>query len=205
MSQPVFRKSVAGIALALALLASPASAQILSEGHNFLEAVRDRDGDKVTEIISQPGNTLINTRDISTGDTALHIVTERGDTNWILFLTQKGANPNIANKKGITPIMLAVSLGKVEGVDALLKAGARINDQNSLGETPLIQATHRRDVAMIKLLLAKGADPDRNDNSGRSARDYMTVIDDKRMSAELAAADSDRKERPAGPTYGPGF
>lgn len=177
---------------------------MFSEGHNFLEAVRDRDGDKVTEVVSKPGNILINTRDIATGDTALHIVTADGDNKWVLFLTQKGANPNIANKKGVTPVMLAVSLGNIVAAEALLKAGARIDDQNSLGETLLISATHRRDVQMVKLLLANGADPDRTDNSGRSARDYITAMDNKRLIAELAAADESGKGR-QGPSYGPGI
>ncbi len=204
MSQPVFRRSVLVLGLSLAALAAPLGAQIFSDGREFLEAVRERDGDKVTQVISQPGNTLINTRDLSTGDTALHIVTERQDNTWIRFLTQNGANPNIANKKGVTPIMIASSLGNVAGVEALLKGGARIDDQNSLGETPLISAIHRRDVEMVKLLLASGADPDRSDNSGRTARDYVAAINDKRLTVEFAAADEKRKGQ-TGPSYGPGL
>lgn len=204
MSQAVFRKSVLALGLSLAALAVPAGAQMFSDGHSFLEAVRDRDGAKVTEVITQPGNTLINTRDLATGDTALHIVADRDDTSWIRFLLQNGANPNIANKKGVTPIMIAAGKGNVDAVDALLAKGARIDDQNSLGETPLITATHRRDVEMVKLLLAKGADPDRNDNSGRSTRDYIAVIGDKRLAAELAAADQQRQGQ-TGPSYGPGL
>lgn len=204
MSQPVFRKSVLAFGLALAWLAVPAAAQFNTESHAFLEAVRDRDGSKVTEVINQPGNTLINTRDIATGDTALHIVVARDDTSWIKFLLQNGANPNIANKKGITPIMIAASRGNIDGVEALLGKGARIDDQDGLGETPLISATHRRDVEMVKLLLEKGADPDRTDNSGRSMRDYVAVMGDKRLAAELAAADEKRKSQ-TGTTYGPGI
>lgn len=202
MSQPVFRRSVMILGLALAALAAPLGAQIFSDGRDFLEAVRDRDGDKVTQVITQPGNTLINTRDLATGDTALHIVAERQDNTWIRFLTQNGANPNIANKKGVTPIMIASAYGNVAGVEALIKGGARIDDQNSLGETPLIGAVHRRDIEMVKLLLASGADPDRSDNSGRSARDYAAAMGDKRLSEEFATADEKRKGQ-AGPSYGP--
>ncbi|WP_284124429.1 ankyrin repeat domain-containing protein [Parerythrobacter aestuarii] len=206
MSLPVFRKSVLAAVLSLAAVSGPLSAQagLNSDSYNFLEAVRDRDGSKVTSIIDEPGSTLINTRDYATGDTALHIVAERQDTTWIKFLTQKGANPNIANKKGVTPIMISVGYGHVEGVEALLDAGARLTDQNGLGETPLILATHRRDIAMVRLLLAKGADPDRTDNSGRTARDYVRAIGSKRLTAEFDEADA-KRDGQSGPSYGPGF
>lgn len=204
MSQPIFRKSVLILGLLLAALTAPLSAQMYSESHKFLEAVRDRDGTKVTEMLNEPGNTLINTRDLASGDTALHIVTDRQDTKWIIFLIQQGANPNIANKKGVVPLMMAVSFSNVEAVEALLKGGARIEEQNSLGETPLINATHNRDIAMVRLLLEKGADPDRTDNSGRSARDYAAAINSPRLTDEFRTADDKRKGQ-AGPAYGPGI
>lgn len=205
MSLPVFRKIPLVAALSLAALAAPLSAQAMfSESYNFLEAVRDRDGDKVTSIVDTPGSTLINTRDKATGDTALHIVAKRSDSVWVKFLTQKGANPNLANKDGETPIMISSSLGDIESVETLLRAGARVDDTNNLGETPLISAVHRRDVEMVRLLLSKGADPERNDNSGRSARDYVKTYDSKRLSAEFA--EHDAKGGDTEPkSYGPSF
>lgn len=204
MRQPLIRKSLAAAALALVGMAAPLGAQMFSDSHEFLEAVRKREGTAVTQAISQPGSTLINTRDISTGDTALHIVAERQDTAWIKFFLQQGANPNVANKKGTTPLMTAVAFGHVEGVEALVQSGARLDEQNSLGETPLITATHRRDLAMVRLLLAKGADPDRSDNSGRSARDYAASIGSKQLEAEFTAADAKRTGG-AAKSYGPGL
>lgn len=205
MSSPVFRKSLLVFGLSLAAVAAPLSAQAMfSDGYNFLEAVRDRDAEVVNSVVDSPGNTLINTRDLSSGDTALHIVAERRDTVWIRFLTQKGANPNIANKDGVTPLMISSNLGHVDGVDAFIKAGARIDDSNALGETPLIAATHRRDIAMVRLLLANGANPDRTDNSGRSAREYVAMIGNKRLEAEFAAADEAREGKEQ-ESYGPSF
>lgn len=206
MPEPVFRKSNVLMGLALAVVAAPLAAQsaMFSDSHNFLEAVRDRDGNAVTQVIDKPGSTLINTRDLSSGNTALHIVAERRDTVWIKFLTQKGANPNIANKDGLTPLMISASLGNTDGVEALIKAGARVDEANDLGETPLITATHQRNIDMVKVLLAKGADPDRSDNSGRSARDYAAAIGSKRLSLEFEAADAKRDGEEQN-SYGPRF
>lgn len=63
-------------ALALAGLATPAAAQMVSEGTEFLRAIekRSEDSSKVTEILNVPGATVINARDLTSGRTALHIV-----------------------------------------------------------------------------------------------------------------------------------
>ena len=206
MARALFRRAGWVSLVAALALAVPASAQFYSEGYSFLKAVKERDGDKVTEALNEPGNTLINSRDISSGETALHIVTQRRDTVWIQFLAQRGANPNIADKTGTTPLMLAVSLGFVEGAEALIKAGSRVDVTNAAGETPLISSVHRRDIALMRLLLAKGADPDRTDNSGRSARDYAALMQgNSQLMSEFARADEERKNGGKDKTYGPSF
>ena len=89
-------KALAAPVAVSAVMAQPVAAQHMSEGYEFLKAVKERDGDTVINALNQPGNTLINTRDFATGRTAMHIVTERRDANWIAFLTARGGNPDIA-------------------------------------------------------------------------------------------------------------
>lgn len=198
--------SAAALAAAVAMLAAPAAAQFQSEGYQFLEAVKDRKGNEVTDMLSKPGTTLVNTRDITTGDTGLHIVVARSDAVWIRFLLQRGADPNIRNKKGITPLQLATSLGYTEGVEALIEGGASVNISDQTGETPLIAAVHARNVPLVRLLLDKGADPDRNDNSGRSARNYMELMSGNTlMKQEFENADKKRAEAGTKKDYGPSF
>jgi uncharacterized protein len=188
------------------MLAAPVAAQFQSDGYKFLEAVKEREGDKATDMLNQPGTTLINTRDITSGDTGLHIVVARSDALWIRFLLQRGADPNIRNKKGMTALQLATAMGFTEGVEALIKGGASVNVSDQTGETPLIAAVHARNVAMVRLLLEKGADPDRNDNSGRSARDYVELMSaNTLMKQELATADAKRAGAGTKRDYGPSF
>ena len=213
MTADVLRKlrSCRGIASAILLglgliLAVPAGAQFQSDGYKFLEAVKDRKGDEVTDMLNKPGSTIVNTRDITSGDTGLHIVVARSDAVWIRFLLQRGADPNIRNKKGLTPLQLATSLGFTEGVEALIKGGAGVNVSDQTGETPLIAAIHARNVALVRLLLEKGADPDHNDNSGRSARNYVAVMSGNTlMQQELDNADAKRAEAGTKRNYGPSF
>ena len=161
--------------LAAALIApAPAVAQF-SKSYKFLEAVRKKDGTVVQDALDEPGSQIVNTRDSTSGETALHIVTARRDLTWMNFLIAKGANVNVHDGRGITPLQLAVTLGYPEGVELLVAQRARVDEPNSEGETPLISAVHRRDTAIMRVLLKAGANPDRADNSGRSARDYALL------------------------------
>ena len=187
---------------ALVIMASPAQAQF-SDGYKFLEAVKKKDGVKVTELLNQPGSTVITARDLTSGETALHIVTQRRDSVWIRFLVERGANPNARDRRGVTPLVVASRIGFIEGLQALIDAGARVDEANDAGETPLISAVHRRDVEMIRILLKAGADPDRADNSGRSAREYAK-LDGGGLLGEIERNAKPREER-AGAVYGPTF
>ena len=206
MTRVVMRKIAILGALLGAIAAAPVAAQMFSDGYEFLKAVKDRDGDAVTAALDEPGTTIVNTRDLTTGETALHIVTQRRDELWIRFLTQRGANPNVRDKKGITPIQIAVTMGFVEGVERLIKAGADLEVADSAGETPLIKSVHARDIPMIRLLLANGANPDRSDNSGRTARDYAELMTaNGAVLTEFERADAEREEAGPAEDYGPSF
>jgi len=197
-----------GLALGAAVLTVPAVSHAqFSDTYKFLEAVKKADGDAATKFLEKPGTTIVNARDVTTGETGLHIAVARRDLLWTRFLLQKGANPNIADKRGLTPLVVATRLGFVDGVNALIESGARVNDANDTGETPLISAVHQKDVGIVRALLSAGADPDRADNSGRSARDYAklqgagsAVLAEIQARAKPSAADAK-----AGPTYGPSF
>lgn len=198
--------SVLGASLLAVGAIQPVAAQLYSEGYKFLEAVDERDGDTATEMLNEPGTQVINTRDITTGDTGLHVVVARRDTLWVRFLLQRRANPNIRNNDGLTPLQMATRLGFIEGVEELLKKGAMVNVADSQGETPLISAVHQRNVGLVKRLLAEGADPDRNDNSGRSARDYLALMSGNTLlTREFELADAERGDQGTQAQYGPSF
>jgi len=193
---------LAVLAGALAVLASPAQAQF-SKSYKFLEAIRDKDGQAVTDLLAEPGTQIVNTRDGSTGDSALHLVTARRDATWMSFLIGKGADVNQRNNRGETALVVASNMAFIEGVQLLVEHGARVDEPNNTGETPLISAVHRRDIAMMRILLKAGANPDRADSAGRSARDYA-AFDGKNsplldvITAE-ARAQSGRRQSGYGP------
>lgn len=185
--------------LALALLWPGVASAQFSDSYNFLKAVRDRDGAKATELLSRPGSVIVDTRDGSTGETALHIVVKRRDTTWLAFLLARGAKTELRDGQGVTPLIAATQISFVEGADLLLKSGAVVDGINGQGETPLILAVQSRDVPMVRLLLASGANPRKADRiTGQSAMDY--AIRDARAGVILKML---QEAKPAKPVAGP--
>lgn len=164
-----FHIAVAVLAVAPAAL----SAQRMSDNYEFLKAVRDANGTKVTQMLDKPGSTIVNTRDKETGETALHIAARRSDLSYIRFLVSRGANVNAQDGRGNTALMIAVDSGCAECVDTLVTLRANPNQANQSGETPLIRAVQLRSLDLSQRLLAAGANPDQADViAGMSARDY---------------------------------
>jgi ankyrin repeat protein len=197
-----------GLAIAAGLslmLAAPAAAQYYTDGYKFLQAVEKKDQGTVEQLLSK-NSVLINSRDRTDGHTALHIAVRARAYSWLSYLLGKGAGPNAADKNGVTPLMLASQTGQTDAVVALARSGARVDVPNDAGETPLISAVHNRNLAMVRLLLAAGANPDRADNSGRSARDYAKLEGTGSLTlGEIVKNDKAKSSKKSQGTYGPSF
>lgn len=197
-----FRPARPVFVAALLALALPVAAQQFSESYNFLKAVRDQDGTKVTDMLNAPGQTIVNARD-NKGEAAIHIVTKRRDRVYLNFILARGGNPNLQDGAGNTPLMMAVEASWPEGVALLLSKRADINLGNNGGESPLIRAVQRRDTEMVRTLLNAKADPDQRDRlAGMSARDYAARDTRSPVIAQLIKdAPAVQKRAVSGPNF----
>lgn len=195
------------VALA-ASIAAPLAAQEFSDGLTFLRAVRSGDANKVQAILNNPSSGAVNTRDMRTGEAALHILVEQRNGEWLNYFLAHGAQPDIQKNDGSTPLGLAAQVGWVDGARILLSRRAGVDLSNNRGETPLILAVQARHLSsgerleMVRLLMSQGADPRKQDNiAGYSALDYARQ--DTRA-ADLVRVLEQSRQRPAGgEVYGP--
>ncbi len=74
------------------------------------------------------------------GDTPLHVLIWRGDTEGALLLLKNGAPVNAVGDMGETPLHVAISKKSTKLIEALLKAGAKTDIVSEFGETPVQKA-----------------------------------------------------------------
>lgn len=133
----------------------------------LLEAALENNNKLVKHLVSKAGIN-INAKD-QFGYTVLHMIALR-KTNNDTKLQQKliaaaqilianGADVNIENKIGLTPLKSAINAKNTVLVKLLLDKGAKVNVASGLAkETPLHTAVRTGNIEIIKLLLNKGAD-----------------------------------------------
>lgn len=84
----------------------------------------------------------------------------------IELLIKGGAEVNIENHFGDSPLLQAVYRGHHGLVELLIEYGADLNHKNRFGDTPLREAVNRDLIVMAKLLIERGAELDAQSKSG---------------------------------------
>ena len=123
---------------------------------------------------------------LTMGSTPLLRAAKAGDVAAVRLLLDHGANPNLANIQGVTPLMAAAGLGsneidtrgrfktqpeQVASIDLLVKAGAEVNAQDRNGQTALHGAALFGYNDVVKDLVAHNADVNAKDKKGMTPLD----------------------------------
>ncbi len=108
----------------------------------------------------------------SEGATPFLFAADRGDVPLMQLLLSLGADPNIPNAAGTTPLLAAAGVGTnepqeeageeaeaLEAVKLLLDRGADINAVDQNGDTAMHGAAYAISPLVVQLLAARGADP----------------------------------------------
>lgn len=104
----------------------------------------------------------------------IHTATLMGDLKAIHQHIKAGSDLNGKDEYGSSPLIIAVTFGKIEVTKALIEAGADVNCTNSDGSTPLHTAAFLCRTEIVEMLLGNGADKNVKNNFGSSALETVT-------------------------------
>lgn len=126
--------------------------------------------------------TIINERDDKSGWSLLFNSVISEDIDCTEYLLKAGADPNLGNIYGETPLYQAVDTGNSRIINLLLEQGADPNIQQQDGDTPLHIAAIKGDHKVVRLLLLYKADP-----TIATFQDKQTALDYARQQNQIKA------------------
>ncbi|OMJ74274.1 hypothetical protein SteCoe_26827 [Stentor coeruleus] len=136
---------------------SPISKKSTPESH-YENFCKEGNLKKINELL-QATPEILNLRDQHLGLTLLANSIKYGQTELSQFLLTQGADPNISNIIGETPLHIAVDNSDFDSAKLLLQYKAEPNCMTVDGETPLHHSAFIGDKKMMNVLLSYGADP----------------------------------------------
>jgi len=169
-------------AMSFAVLAAAAVAQQPAQNNTAEQLVRaaERGNLPVLRVMAAEIKNL-DARRASDGETALVAAIRNKQPFAAKLLLDHGANPNLADGKGVLPLFAAVEARQKKNmlfpheepsprltVLFLLEKGAKVDGRNAQGETALLHAAAHHNAGAVNALLLWGADVEARSAEGRT-------------------------------------
>jgi len=118
--------------------------------------------------------------------TAVNLFKENYDRNIIYDMVKAllnfGANPNISDECGVTPLHIASSFGVVPLIDLLIDNGAWINVRDSDGDSPIFYAIRESKSNIVeRLVMDFGVNLEDTNEDGETPLEFCRAIGDQDM------------------------
>ncbi|MCA9564151.1 MAG: ankyrin repeat domain-containing protein, partial [Myxococcales bacterium] len=169
---------------------SPEGTDTRELGAALVEAARNDRTDVITDLLAEGAPIDAGTeRD----ESALIAATKAGSRATQELLLKAGADPNSADKSGMSALLWASEL-RPELALTLIDAGADLELRDSYGNTALIRAAMRRHRQLVGTLLDRGAKP-HTPGQDWQALSYTLYERDPELSIRLIEAGADPRHR----------
>ncbi|XP_072321881.1 protein TANC1-like isoform X2 [Eucyclogobius newberryi] len=125
------------------------------------------------------------------GETVLSAAAGRGRMDICRLVLDRGAELDVANRRGMVPLLSASKHGHSQVAEMLLKQGVDLNVTDKQGRNALILAASEGHISTIDLLLAKGASLSSADQEGLTALSWACIKTQKAAVQHLVEAGAD--------------
>nr|XP_033504314.1 ankyrin repeat and EF-hand domain-containing protein 1a [Epinephelus lanceolatus] len=102
--------------------------------YRLLQCVHEGDKVQIEKMVNLGVENLINLTEPKDGTGVLHVAVSTNNQDLVSFLLSQGAHPNMQDKRGRTPVMLAAELGNDVIVTLLAQSHADLRLQDSEGK-----------------------------------------------------------------------
>ena len=153
--------------------------RISGKGSKSLFTAKDKDGwtalicaaanndHKSAELLIKAG-AEVNVKDNLGWSPLMYATDVKYGVKMVSFLLDNGADPNVRNKGGDTPLITAVAANIIASVKLLIEKGADIHATDAKGRSALIIAVVNGNAEIVSFLLSKGAKLESVDQEGKT-------------------------------------
>jgi len=152
-----------------------------------IDEVDDGGKIEIVQLLIQAGAD-VNTWNLDQDSNPLLMAIWGGHEHLVSLLLKEGANPNIKDNEGNSPLRLSVEEENIKMVKLLLNYGAKetINEAGGFGGMNALGiAVNKLNIPIIKVLLEKGADPEVIDNDYRKPIERLPKDVDPDLKEEI--------------------
>ncbi|XP_056337113.1 ankyrin repeat and EF-hand domain-containing protein 1a [Danio aesculapii] len=128
--------------------------------YRLLQCIQDGDKTYIEKLISMGADDLINLTEPRDGNGVLHLASVTNKPDMLEFLVDQGACPDVQDRSGRTPLMLAAELGFDGIVSLLAKKNADMKLVDTEGKGVLFYCLHptKRHMRCLQVVLNGNAD-----------------------------------------------
>uniref|UniRef100_A0A8C6V164 Ankyrin repeat and EF-hand domain containing 1a n=1 Tax=Neogobius melanostomus TaxID=47308 RepID=A0A8C6V164_9GOBI len=146
--------------------------------YKLIQCIHEDDKEQIENLLKYSVDNLINLTEPKDGIGVLHVAVGKNmEFSLVSFLLSLGANPDVQNKKGVTPVMIAAELGNDGIVSLLVQRNANMSLLDAEGKGVLFYCIYPTKSHTRCLQVALKHEADANNVSARGIHVFQLMCE----------------------------